>query len=78
MDKLKSIRPRADMNAAGRGANLRRPWELDVLGPHLLHVLAVSGYDTLDKLRAASDDELLQVVGVDQAVLGVIREVTND
>ena len=70
MDQLRSLRPSADMDAAGRGADMRRIGDLD---PHLLRVLAMAGYDTLERLRAAGDDELLRVAGVDRAALRRIR-----
>jgi hypothetical protein len=66
------IRPSADMDAAGRGADMAAR-----LGPRLVKLLALAGHDTVDKLRVASDEALLEVIGVTEADLQLIREVVG-
>jgi len=72
VEQLKSLRPSANMNAAGRGADM-----VSELGPWLVRVLAWAGYDTVEKLREAGDADLLRVVHADRRVLELIREVVG-
>ena len=72
MDQLKSVRPSANMNAAGLGADM-----VSALGPWLVRVLAWAGYDTAEKLREASDTELREIIGVERIDLQRIREVVG-
>jgi hypothetical protein len=75
--QLKSICPSADMNAAGRGVDLAGVTLSACLGSWLVRVLAHAGYDTVDKVRAASDEGLLLVNGIDEFALRQIREVVG-
>ncbi len=43
-----------------------------------MQALAVAGYDTPEKVRAASDDDLKRVPGVGDAMLARIREATKE
>jgi len=72
------------MDAAGRGADMDvagyRAVMAARLGPWLAKLLALSGYDTVDKLRVAGDAELLEVLkaaGVGEADLWLIREAVG-
>lgn len=68
----RSLRPSADMNAAGLGADM-----VSELTPWLVRVLALHGYDTVEKLREASDAELREILGVERIDLQRIREVVG-
>lgn len=70
--QLQSLAPSADMNAAGRGADM-----VSELGPWLVRALALAGYDTVEKLREASDAELREIIGVERIDLQRIREVVG-
>lgn len=72
MVRQRSLMPSADMDAAGRGADMAAR-----LGPRLVKLLAWAGYDTVDKLRVASDDCLLEIVGVGQEDLELLRKVVG-
>ena len=49
----------------------------EVFDPKLADLLDDAGYWALDKLRSASDDDLLAISGIGQAKLAHIREVLS-
>lgn len=69
MVALESVQPFANMDAGGRGANMAV-----LANKRLQKVLIAAGYDTVEKVCAASDQELRAVDGVGPATLKLIRE----
>ena len=67
---LESVQPSANMDAAGKGANL---YLGDGFSEKLHLALYGAGYSTGISLRVASDEELLAVEGVGPATLAKIR-----
>lgn len=73
-DALESVAPSANMDAGGRGATLQPVAEGQrYFDKRLTKTLILAGYDTPDKIRVASDQELLAVDGVGRAALRRIR-----
>lgn len=54
----------------GKGGGLE---SVEGIGPELAHELRQSGYETPDDLRAADDEDLLEVEGIGKAKLKAVR-----
>jgi hypothetical protein len=65
--------PYATTDASGRGVTLTRSVEAGALSDAVLAALRDAGYDTLEKIRDAFDEELLAISGIGPKTLKQIR-----
>jgi hypothetical protein len=70
---LENPAPDATTDASGRGVTLTRSVEAGALGDAVLAALRDAGYDTLEKIRDAFDEELLAISGIGPKTLKQIR-----
>lgn len=88
LEGLKGIRMPTDVRAMeekkimadvleGVAANKSGAYSSEPLDENLVQLLADAGYDTLEKIRNASDEELLEIDGIGPKSLEKIRQAVG-